>query len=193
MFLSPRFLMAIMLIVVCGSGCAATTSKALRDSSELLARRESVAKDYADKASSAKAAADVAAEDLQKAHRDHAAALLADASANEEAARDLKVRAEAQRREACLHDKNAPGCSQTAAAPAAPATKFVDGKVNSFAEGGFSSLPGSNYPDGWQMTFRDSKFVMINGSQVVAQLSDPGSVGHCYRVLVGEFKPIACP
>lgn len=73
------------------------------------------------------------------------------------------------------------------------ASEFVDGKVTSFSEGGFSRFSGSSYPDGWRIVFGSNKFSLLVDSQEKASLSDPSAAGKCYRVRVGEFVPIPCP
>ena len=73
------------------------------------------------------------------------------------------------------------------------ASEFVDGKVTSFSEGGFSRFSGSSYPDGWRIVFGSNKFSLLVDSQEKASLSDPSAAGKCYRVKIGEFVPISCP
>lgn len=69
--------------------------------------------------------------------------------------------------------------------------EFVDLKIASFADGGFSRF--TSYPPNWTVTFKQTKFVLLVGDVEKASLSDPNAVGKCYRVVPGEFQAITCP
>lgn len=188
----------LMACLSCLSACGAAPSKPV----DILGQLEQSEVEY----SGAQSAAQIAADLAKVKQREADAAKVAETKAAQQLAGNLsqaKAVRESQAREygerMCKID---PGrCSAPAPvradaptptpAPPAPTGQFVDLKVNSFGEGGFSRFSG--YPANWVVTFKQTKFVLLVGDVERAQLSDQSAVGKCYRVVPGEFAPIACP
>lgn len=118
----------------------------------------------------------------------------------EQAAKLREAQAREYREKICKYDPGRcggpgnPAVRDPVAPPPVPREKAgdsVDLKINAFADGGFSRF--TRYPDNWVVTFKATKFALLVGDQEKASLSDPNAVGKCYRVMIGEFAPIACP
>lgn len=173
-----------MATLSCLTACGAANSQLQSQLDMTKARYAEAQSDETRETDAAKLAQQKA--DAAKAARLAAAQQYATELSN--AAISLDSQAQSYRKEACAVDS---GRCERSMAP--KAELYVDGKVLTFGEGGFSKLPGSSYPDGWRVLFASGKFSLLVDGAEKASLSDSGAAGKCYRVKVGEFVPIACP